>query len=209
MFAISPQAAYHLSELIEDHAYHTYDAFLHRKGDELKLMPVPEVARRYYEEDNPFLCASTISSRDPCRSGARPPFMQARHVRPPTLPALPAGGGRFDLLCTMSGCVSEPLPAQIRRPKLESLYDVFWNVRNDEKEHWATLCNLVQHDTLDADGKTVGSSKPMPLHSTDDESAPFKELERQLSSALGERGLALPRLLRRPAAPSSKCDEGE
>ena len=39
------------------------------KGEMLRTMAVPEVARRYYEEDNPFL---------------------------------------FDLLCTMSGCVSEP-----------------------------------------------------------------------------------------------------
>ena len=28
VYSCSPQAAYHLSELIEDHAYHTYDAFL-------------------------------------------------------------------------------------------------------------------------------------------------------------------------------------
>lgn len=30
-----------------------------------------------------------------------------------------------------------------RRPQLNSLYDVFVNVRNDEREHWKTLCNLV------------------------------------------------------------------
>ncbi len=35
-----------------------------------------------------------------------------------------------------------------RRPKLQSLYDVFVNVRDDEKEHWKTLCNLVQYDDM-------------------------------------------------------------
>ena len=37
------------------------------------------------------------------------------------------------------------------RPPLESLYDVFVNIRNDEKEHWKTLCNLVQFDDLGGD----------------------------------------------------------
>ena len=89
----------------------------------LRTMGVPDVARRYYEEDNPFL---------------------------------------FDLLCTMSGCVSEPTPESVRRPTLCSLYDVFVNIRNDEMEHWATLCNLVQQDSLSGlDGTDVAPSRPL------------------------------------------------
>ena len=40
------------------------------------------------------------------------------------------------------------LPRVRRRVVLDSLYDVFVNVRNDEKHHWETLCNLVQYDAL-------------------------------------------------------------
>ena len=46
----SEQAAYHLSELIEDHAYNTYDTFLLKNEAKLKAQPVPEIARKYYEE---------------------------------------------------------------------------------------------------------------------------------------------------------------
>lgn len=49
MFVVHPRAAYHLSELVEEHAYATYDAFLNDNEESLKAQPVPEVARRYYE----------------------------------------------------------------------------------------------------------------------------------------------------------------
>jgi len=102
----SEPAAYHLSELIEDHAYNTYNKYLTDYEEILRAKPVPEVARKYYEVDNPFL---------------------------------------FDLFCTVKE-VDEEGNFSARRPTLESLYDVFVNVRNDEKEHWKTLCNLVQYE---------------------------------------------------------------
>ena len=85
-------------------------------------MPVPAIARKYYEESNPFL---------------------------------------FDLFCTV------PEPDQggafsARRPKLDSLYDVFVNVRDDEREHWKTLCNLVQYDDMQGVSGLIQSTKPMP-----------------------------------------------
>ena len=55
VYALSPEAAYHLSELIEDHAFQTYDDFLRRRGAELRGLPVPPVAREYYEADDKFL----------------------------------------------------------------------------------------------------------------------------------------------------------
>mmetsp|Transcript_6102 Transcript_6102/g.15219 ORF Transcript_6102/g.15219 Transcript_6102/m.15219 type:complete len:100 (-) Transcript_6102:86-385(-) len=39
---------------------------------------------------------------------------------------------------------------QRRSRTLESLYDVFRNIRDDEKEHWKTLCNLVQYNDMNA-----------------------------------------------------------
>lgn len=108
VYSLSEQAAYHLSELIEDHAYETYDKYLNDHADMLKSLPVPPIARKYYQEDNPFL---------------------------------------FDLFCTVKD-VDETGKFSARRPKLESLYDVFVNVRDDEKEHWKTLCNLVQYNDM-------------------------------------------------------------
>ena len=122
-------AAYHLSELIEDHAFNTYSKFTVEYEDRLKSLPVPDVARKYYELDNPFL---------------------------------------FDLFCTVKNrddAVVEGVVATYseRRPQLSSLYDVFVNIRDDEKEHWKTLCNLVQYDDMNAvDASEVQSTTPAP-----------------------------------------------
>ena len=110
VYSFSEPAAYHLSELIEDHAFNTYDQFLKDHGPQLKDMPVPDIARKYYERDDPYL---------------RDQFLTVKE--------------------TDGGFTSRS------RPPLESLYDVFVNIRNDEKEHWKTLCNLVQFDDLGGD----------------------------------------------------------
>lgn len=108
VYFISEEAAYHLSELIEDHAFETYDGFLKNHGDRLKQLPVPQIAIKYYVEDNPFL---------------------------------------FDLFCTVKDKDSKRNFSE-QRPQLDSLYDVFVNIRDDEKEHWKTLCNLVQYGDM-------------------------------------------------------------
>jgi ubiquinol oxidase len=123
LYTFNEPAAYHLSELIEDHAYNTYNTFLNNYEKRLKGMSVPEIARKYYEKDNPFL---------------------------------------FDLFCTVKAKDDDGLYST-RRPELNSLYDVFVNIRDDEKEHWKTLCNLVQFDDMNAvDASQVESTKPMP-----------------------------------------------
>lgn len=117
VFSWNEQAAYHLNEVVEDHAYKVYDEFLTLHADELRTLPVPDIARKYYETDyykNPHLfeafCAVSKSSE--------------------------GNGGD---------------PRRDNRPhELNSLYDVFRNVRDDEKEHWMALCNLVQYDDLSA-----------------------------------------------------------
>lgn len=121
IYAFNEPAAYHLSELIEDHAYDTYNGFLNNHGDMLKTLPVPKIAYKYYVEDNPFL---------------------------------------FDLFCTVKDYdVDGNFSA--RRPKLDSLYDVFVNIRDDEKEHWKTLCNLVQYgDMQGVENKAVKGTQP-------------------------------------------------
>jgi len=108
IYFFSPPVAYHLSELIEDHAFDTYSGYLEKYGEDLKKQPVPAIATKYYVEDNPFL---------------------------------------FDLFCTVKDRDEEGNFSN-RRPKLETLYDVFVNIRDDEKEHWKTLCNLVQYSDM-------------------------------------------------------------
>ena len=123
IYAWNEPAAYHLSELIEDHAFDTYSKFTANYEDRLKKEPVPEIARKYYERDNPFL---------------------------------------FDLFCTVKSKSEEGTYSQ-RRPQLSSLYDVFVNIRDDEREHWKTLCNLVQYDDMNAvDASEVQSTTPAP-----------------------------------------------
>ena len=122
VYALSEEAAYHLSELIEDHAFDTYDNFLKNHGERLKQMPVPAIAHKYYVEENPFM---------------------------------------FDLFCTVKDEDGNRNFSETR-PTLDSLYDVFVNIRDDEREHWKTLCNLVQYgDMQGVSNKLVTSTQPM------------------------------------------------
>jgi ubiquinol oxidase len=128
VYTWSEPAAYHLSELIEDHAFNTYSGYLTEHEEMLKDLPVPAIARKYYEEDNPFL---------------------------------------FDLFCTVKD-YDDDGGFSTRRPKLESLYDVFTNVRDDEKEHWKTLCNLVQYDDMQGiQNAMVKGTEPAPKELAD------------------------------------------
>lgn len=123
VYALSEPAAYHLSELIEDHAYDTYNGFLTEHEDMLKKMPVPDIAKKYYIDDNPYL---------------------------------------FDQFCTVKN-KDESGAFSLRRPQLNTLYDVFVNIRDDEKEHWKTLCNLVQYDDMQGvENKDVVPTRPAP-----------------------------------------------
>ena len=47
-YAVNPKLAYHLSELIEDHAYDTYDDFLAEHRADLEALPAPPIAVEYY-----------------------------------------------------------------------------------------------------------------------------------------------------------------
>jgi ubiquinol oxidase len=136
VYALSPEAAYHLSELIEDHAFQTYDNFLGRRGAELQGLPVPRVAREYYEADDKFLFDLVSQS---CRTD------------------------RIDIA---DGCP--------RRPNLQTLYDVFVCIRNDEKEHWESLCTLVQRGSFDDEGDSpIQSTEPEQVESTGPELSPL------------------------------------
>jgi ubiquinol oxidase len=110
LYAHSEQAAYHLLELIERHAFDTYDAFIAVNAESLRQVDVPPIARTYYE-------------------GAQPPPLDVY------------GDGDA---ARRYACAEEPASS----PRMESLYDVFVRIRDDETEHWQTLCSLVQCNSM-------------------------------------------------------------
>lgn len=102
MYALSPRMAYHFSECVEHHAYETYDKFIKEQGDELKKLPAPEVAVRYYSGGDLYLFDEFQTSKLP----------------------------------------------NSRRPKIDNLYDVFLNIRDDEGEHCKTMKACQTHGNL-------------------------------------------------------------
>lgn len=65
MYILSPRMAYHFSECVEKHAYSTYDKFLNRYSDELKSLPAPEIAIKYYTTGDLYLFDEFQTSRVP------------------------------------------------------------------------------------------------------------------------------------------------
>eukprot|EP00262_Sarcandra_glabra_P019918 TRINITY_DN773_c0_g1_i1.p1 TRINITY_DN773_c0_g1~~TRINITY_DN773_c0_g1_i1.p1 ORF type:complete len:391 (-),score=58.60 TRINITY_DN773_c0_g1_i1:176-1225(-) len=102
MYILSPRMAYHFSECVEKHAFSTYDKFITLQGDELKKLPAPEVAVKYYTEGDLYLFDEFQTARVP----------------------------------------------YTRRPKIENLYDVFVNIRDDEAEHCKTMKACQTHGNL-------------------------------------------------------------
>nr|PNR59740.1 hypothetical protein PHYPA_002532 [Physcomitrium patens] len=93
MYLLSPRMAYHFSECVKKHAFHTYDEFINLNAEELKNLPAPEVAVKYYTSGDLYLF------------------------------------DEFQTAC----------PPNTRQPKVENLYDVFCNIREDEAEHCKTM----------------------------------------------------------------------
>lgn len=103
VYLLSPRSAYRFMQYVEEHAYHTYDAFLKEHGEELKQLPAPAIAIKYYRDGDLYM---------------------------------------FDEFQTTH-------PSEFRRPKIETLYDVFVAVRDDELEHVKTMIACQQPDAQD------------------------------------------------------------
>jgi ubiquinol oxidase len=93
LYMLFPQYAYYLMELIENHAYHTYDDYLKTYEEELKTQKAPQVAINYYRDGDLYMFEETQFT----------------------------------------------LSHEFRRPKVDNLYDVFVNIRDDESEHVKTM----------------------------------------------------------------------
>ncbi|XP_039141827.1 ubiquinol oxidase 4, chloroplastic/chromoplastic-like [Dioscorea cayenensis subsp. rotundata] len=65
MYMLSPRMAYHFSECVEKHAFSTYDKFLKLKEEELKKLPAPEAAIKYYMSEDLYLFDEFQTARAP------------------------------------------------------------------------------------------------------------------------------------------------
>ncbi len=55
LYVVSPKSAYHFMELVEEHAYVSYDKFLKEEAEMLKTQPAPEVAIQYYTDGDLYM----------------------------------------------------------------------------------------------------------------------------------------------------------
>jgi ubiquinol oxidase len=55
LYMLFPQYAYYLMELIENHAYHTYNDYLNTHAAELKAQPAPQIAIDYYRDGDLYM----------------------------------------------------------------------------------------------------------------------------------------------------------
>lgn len=65
VYILSPRYAYNFMQQVEEHAYHTYDAFIKEHGEELKTLPAPEIAINYYREGDLYLFDEFQTTRVP------------------------------------------------------------------------------------------------------------------------------------------------
>lgn len=93
LYLVSPRSAYRFMELVEEHAYASYDKFLKLEADTLKTQSAPEIAVQYYRDGDLYMFDE---------------FQTARRD-------------------------------EERRPQIDSLYDVFMAIRDDEMEHVKTM----------------------------------------------------------------------
>jgi ubiquinol oxidase len=55
IYVVNPQAAYHFMEMVEEHAYKTYDQYLTENEAELKSQPAPAIAVKYYRDGDLYM----------------------------------------------------------------------------------------------------------------------------------------------------------
>ncbi|MEO1353079.1 MAG: alternative oxidase, partial [Cyanobacteria bacterium J06635_15] len=55
LYLVSPRAAYHFMELVEQHAYASYNKFLKQEVKALKSQPAPQIAIDYYRDGDLYM----------------------------------------------------------------------------------------------------------------------------------------------------------
>lgn len=64
LYMALPKYAYYLMELIENHAYHTYDGYLNEHEIELKAQPAPQIAIDYYRDGDLYMFEEVQTTPD-------------------------------------------------------------------------------------------------------------------------------------------------
>ncbi|CAI7934487.1 unnamed protein product, partial [Closterium sp. NIES-54] len=163
-YLISPRMAYHLSELVEEHAYETYDKFLMSQGDFLKTQPAPEVVHPILVTIDPALIVQLLFALAPLAdhvslqsSFSHPDSDSLSKLPSPPVLILTVSPSRFPPVQIAVSYYNGgnlyrfdgfQMQADTERPspRVESLYDVFVNIRDDEAEHCKTMraCQAAQ-----------------------------------------------------------------
>jgi ubiquinol oxidase len=55
LYVIQPKAAYNFMELVEGHAYDSYNKYLTENAEELKAQPAPQIAIQYYRDGDLYM----------------------------------------------------------------------------------------------------------------------------------------------------------
>lgn len=108
LYVFSPRAAYNFMELVEGHAYNTYDKFLKENEAELKAQKAPQVAINYYRDGDlymfdEFQTGTVPEARRPAVDNLYDVFVnirddEAEHVK------------------TMVACQAEDAPSSFKSP---------------------------------------------------------------------------------------------
>ncbi|HEY9881822.1 MAG TPA: alternative oxidase [Leptolyngbyaceae cyanobacterium] len=65
LYVVSPRSAYHFMELVEGHAFSTYNKFLEENEAELRTLPAPAIAIQYYRDGDLYMFDEFQSARRP------------------------------------------------------------------------------------------------------------------------------------------------
>jgi len=129
---ISPAVAYDLKKHVESHACDTYSEYVRSNEAELKLLPAPQVAIEYYQSGDLYMFDA---------------FQYHKSFKSRLIKDTRSSGDDIT-----SSDLFEERP--IRRPTVETLYDVFCNIRDDEAEHASTMKILQRDVCLRSRGRT-------------------------------------------------------
>ena len=67
LYLVSPNAAYNFMELVEQHAYTSYDKFLNQAEEQLKSLPAPKVAIDYYRDGDLYMFDEFQTAQQPAQ----------------------------------------------------------------------------------------------------------------------------------------------
>jgi ubiquinol oxidase len=73
LYIFSPRLSYNFSELLEKHAVDTYSQFLVENEAQLKTLPAPDIAIRYYKNEDAFAFSNTGFTNGSVTEVRRPP----------------------------------------------------------------------------------------------------------------------------------------